>query len=170
MLTEGDETMPQQSDTPNQYHRHSIRLPDFDYTSNGAYFITLCTLDRQPHLIIPELRAIIEDTWQSLPQRFPAVLLDDFMIMPDHVHFIVWLNAEEKNDATVSEIVGAYKSLTIHFWLLCIRANGYGYIGKFWQRNFYEHIIKSEFELQQIRAYIRNNPTVDDLKKRGYEQ
>jgi putative transposase len=162
--------MPQPSETPKIYHRRSIRLADYDYTSHGAYFITICTLDRQPHLIIPELRAIIEETWQSLPQRFPTVLLDDFVIMPDHIHFIVWLNAEGQQSVTIPEVVGAYKSLTIQYWLRCIRVNGFKYVGKFWQRNYYEHIIRGEFELQQIREYIRNNPIVDELKKRGYEQ
>jgi hypothetical protein len=102
--------MNKQNYDPACYNRQSLRLPTYDYSSNGAYFVTICLQERQPLLEIPELHTILEDTWNTLPQRFPTVTLDDFIIMPDHV-------------------------------------------------------IRSEFELQQKRTYIRNNPIKEDLKQ-----
>ena len=67
-----------------------MRLPTYDYSSNGAYFVTICLQERKPLLMSPELHKILEDTWNTLPQRFPSVALDDFIIMPDHVHFITF--------------------------------------------------------------------------------
>ncbi len=87
--------MKRQPYDPRIHHRHSIRLPDYDYASNGAYFVTICTHERKPMFEIPELRAILETTWADLAQRYKDIILDDFVMMPDHVHFILWLKAEE---------------------------------------------------------------------------
>ena len=85
---------------PAIHNRRSMRLPAYDYSSNGAYFVTICLQEREPLLMSPELHKILEDTWNTLPQRFPSVVLDDFIIMPDHVHFIVWLTPHEESCPT----------------------------------------------------------------------
>ncbi len=97
---------------PAIHQRQSLRLPTYDYSSSGAYFVTICLHERQPLLEHAELRAILEDSWQRLPERFPGITLDEFVIMPDHIHFIVWLAPHAQSRPTLSKVVGTYKSLT----------------------------------------------------------
>jgi len=149
---------------PSKHNRQSTRLPSYDYSSEGAYFITICLQERQPLLENAELRTILEENWHALPQRFPGIKLDDFVIMPDHTHFILWLTSHHGNVPTLGEVVGAYKSLTGRASLAYLRMQHHIHASQFWQRGFYEHVIRNEFELQQRRAYIRNNPLKEDLK------
>jgi REP element-mobilizing transposase RayT len=142
-----------------------MRLPAYDYSLNGAYFVTICLQEREPLLMSPELHKILEDTWNTLPQRFPSVALDDFIIMPDHVHFIIWLTPHEGSCPTLGDVVGAYKSLTGRASLQHLRMERQVHTNQFWQRDYYEHVIRNEFELQEKREYIRNNPIKEDLKR-----
>lgn len=66
-------------------------MPNYDYSQAGAYFVTLCTQKRECVLVDPVVAGIILDVWESLPTRFPTIALDEFVRMPNHVHFIVWL-------------------------------------------------------------------------------
>ena len=141
-----------------KYHRRSIRLKGYDYSRPGAYFVTICLRGREPYLEIPAVRAIAEDVWNALPQRFPASALDEFVAMPDHVHFILWLRPTAGNRPTLGSIVCAYKSLTARTALSYLRSLGDICGNQFWQRDYYDHIIRNEAELQEIRKYIRDNP------------
>src|SRR5437667_12868133 len=76
---------------PDRFKRKSIRLPGRDYAAKSAYFITIRSDQHQTLFEIPELRNILQETWKGLPKRFPSVSLDEFVIMPDHIHFILWL-------------------------------------------------------------------------------
>jgi len=79
--------------------------------------------------------------------------------MPDHVHFIVWLDATVKDPPLLGTVVGTYKSLTIKAWLEHIHATGLECPGRFWQQNYFERVIRDAQELEHTRLYIRNNPT-----------
>src|SRR5437868_13007058 len=81
-----------QQDKTYKYHRRSTRLPKHDYTWSRGYFVTIRTSTHDPLFEVPQLHAILRETWEALPQRFPGVTLDAFVIMPDHVHFILWLD------------------------------------------------------------------------------
>jgi len=85
--------------------------------------------------------------------------------MPDHVHFIVWLGASVAERITLGKVVGVYKSLTSVKWLKHIKGTGLNEQDKCWQRNYMEHVIRSEDELTRIREYIRTNPLRATLKK-----
>jgi REP element-mobilizing transposase RayT len=76
-----------------QWKFQSGRLSQRDYGKSGAYFVTICAYQRQPCFRIPELEQILKQQWQELPQHFPGISLDRFVIMPDHLHFIVWIDA-----------------------------------------------------------------------------
>jgi putative transposase len=150
--------------------RKSFRLPKHDYRWTGAYFVTLRTENHEPMFEVPELRTILEETWKALPSRFPEVTLDEFVIMPDHVHFIIWLNGIVEHAPALGAVVGAYKSLTTVAWLRHIEAAKLQYAGRFWQRNYYERCIREKGELEQTRQYIRNNPTkseTPEIEKRN---
>jgi REP element-mobilizing transposase RayT len=170
-------------------------LKGFDYSQSGAYFITICTKDRG--LYFEKYRGlIVRQRWEGLPQRFPDLTLDEFVIMPNHIHGILVVGAGRstknvgatlavaQNDGagarpgagarrgagarpapTIGEIVGIFKSLCIHNWLAYIKEKKIDAVGKFWQRNYYEHVIRNEDELNRIREYIQNNPLKWDLDK-----
>jgi REP element-mobilizing transposase RayT len=99
-------------------------------------------------------------TWESLPSRFPTIELDAFMVMPDHVHAILWLAGLGDGDRTgraspaptLGTIVGAFKSLSAK----AINATT-PRSGALWQRNYYEHIIRDERDLHDSRFYVLNN-------------
>jgi len=76
---------------PTKHHRRSIRLKVYDYRNESAYFVTICVKNRECILDDPIINTIINDVWQTLPQRFPTIELDEFVVMPNHVHFLVWI-------------------------------------------------------------------------------
>ena len=149
---------------PAIHGRRSVRLPNFNYASNSAYFVTISLQERQPLLENSELRKILEENWNALPQRFPAVTLDEFIIMPDHIHFIIWLHPDGDRHPELGDVMKAYKSLTGRAALNYLRMNEQINRNQFWQRGYYDHVIRNEADLQEKRAYIRNNPIKDNLK------
>ena len=78
--------------------------------------------------------------------------------MPDHIHFIVWLHPNKESHPTLGRVVGAYKSLTGRAALNYLRTKGLMCGHHFWQRDFYEHVIRNEEDLKLTREYILNNP------------
>ena len=75
--------------------------------------------------------------------------------MPDHIHFVVMI--PEDSETSLSQIVGAYKSMASREWLEVCKSRGWT-MGKLWQRNFYEHVIRNDRDLDEIRRYIAGNP------------
>jgi REP element-mobilizing transposase RayT len=161
---------------PEIHHRRSIRLRDYDYSSEGAYFITICTRNKECLFnTYPSLKEIVYNQWHEIPNRYPNIELDEYIIMPNHIHGIVinvgagFTPAPQRATArvaptpiphhkTIGTIIGEFKSLCILQWIKYIEENNINEIGKFWQRNYYEHIIRNEFELEKIRKYIFENP------------
>jgi putative transposase len=85
---------------PKIHHRRSIRLKGYDYTQPGAYFVTICTYDREclfgnvaeEKMILNEFGMIVERQWRQIPRLFPNALLDEFMMMPNHLHGVVMIH------------------------------------------------------------------------------
>jgi putative transposase len=154
---------------PAHQHRHSIRLPQYDYTQTGAYFVTIVTYQRELLFDDLALRQIVETFWQRIPQHMPHVKLDAFVVMPNHFHGILWLIKTDFG-ASVSDtispsqshlivgslgaIVGNFKSSTTRRINQMRKTPGQ----PIWQRNYYEHIIRHDKELNAIRQYIIDNP------------
>ena len=164
---------------PNLGHRRSIRLKGYDYASPGAYYVTVVTRDRICWFDLPSCRGIVEKEWDSLPRRFPTLRLDAFVVMPNHVHFIVWLGEAhtgasvetqfncaprvrvspigqrvkvDKMHPTLGRVVRVFKAAITRRMRL---SGGTGFA---WQRNYYERVVRNERELNAIRQYIRDNP------------
>ena len=76
---------------PQTHHRRSIRLTGYDYSQPGAYFITICTHSQALYLQAERVQEVVRSAWHDLPLRFPSVVLDEFVIMPNHVHGIFML-------------------------------------------------------------------------------
>jgi len=142
---------------PDRFTRQSLRLPERDYSSTSAYFVTIRAEQHEPVFEIPELRKILIETWHALPNRFPNVSLDEFVVMPDHIHFIIWLDATVDDSPTLGDVVGAYKSITTVTWYNHLKKIGKTWPGFLWQRNYYERVVRIS-ELEEKRQYIRNNP------------
>ena len=160
--------------------RKSLRLKGHNYSSDGYYFITICTYNRDPYFEWhPQLKCIIEQTWVSLPLRFPNIQIDEFIVMPDHFHGIVGIvgaglapalnndQAAARAAPTVGQMIGTFKSLCVYQWSEFITSNGLNISCKFWQRNYYDRIIRNESELNKIRQYIQNNPVERSQKNQN---
>lgn len=68
-----------------------MRLPAYDYTQAGAYFVTIVTYQRELLFDDPVLYRVVETLWQALPRHFPSVALDEYVVMPNHLHGILWI-------------------------------------------------------------------------------
>jgi putative transposase len=203
---------------PDILHRRSIRLKGYDYAREGAYFITVCTKAKEwlfGEVINGEMRlndmgTAILQCWKGIPKHFPNAVLDEFIVMPNHIHGIIIFTVGAKNISpdfcddkpdrakNISPIpcvspIPCYGTVGAKDILLCFidggrnraknisplqhgttmtigsvirgfkigvtkwaRVNGASYNP--WQRNYYEHIIRNETELNKIREYVINNP------------
>jgi REP element-mobilizing transposase RayT len=154
---------------PGNHHRRSIRLRSYDYSLNGAYFITICIHHHecvlgeisQNQMAVNAAGEMVAQQWEALTQRFSSLQLDEFIVMPNHIHGILVFDNEAENSSksTLGDIVGAFKSITTHEYINGVKQHNWqAFDKKFWQRNYYEHIIRSEESLNQVREYIIHNP------------
>jgi len=159
---------------PDKYHRQSIRLKDYDYTQAGAYFVTICTHKREcvlgdvvnGEMQLNELGQVVEIEWLKTAEIRDNVELDAFVIMPNHIHGIIVI-IESCVGATgrsplrngpapksIGAIVAGFKSAATKR-INELRSTPRAPV---WQRNYYEHVIRNEDDLNEIREYILNNP------------
>ena len=138
--------------------RNSKRLPFYDYRSSGAYFVTVCTEKRQRVLEIPMIRGALLERWEEIPERFPGVGVDVFVVMPDHVHGILWLDGTLKGTPSLGTVVGAFKGLVTIAWRNYHKEVGRPCVSRLWQVDYYEHVIRNEDDLERTREYVLNNP------------
>jgi len=155
--------------SPTRPSRRSIRLQNFDYSSNNIYFVTICTQNRECLLgkIIDNVMYllpfghIVKSFITTIPQYYPLVNVDIFQTMPNHVHMIIGLESHGRTQGsapTLGTIVQRFKTMTTHQYLEGIKIHGWQkFDKKLWQRNYYEHIIRDENDLNRIREYIQNN-------------
>jgi REP element-mobilizing transposase RayT len=177
---------------PDKHYRQSIRLKGYDYTSPGAYFITICSHQRQclfgaivdDEMQMSKIGEIAKSCWRTIPDHFAKVQLGEFVVMPNHLHGIIFItdtcrgmalpcpyptmetscphpmmSPEERKfgkpiAGSLSTIVGSFKSAATKQINILRNAPG----TPVWQRNYYEHIIRHEGSLQYLRQYIHNNP------------
>lgn len=176
---------PQMKFDPQKHHRRSIRLKDYDYSQAGAYYVTINVQNREClfgkivnyDMKLNDAGMMIEEQWNALLERFPDLELDVYQIMPNHFHgiivvgaaFMAALDSENKADTrsgadtrlapTLGDIVEAFKSITTHEYILGVdNKNWPRFYKRLWQRNYYEHIVRDEVDLERIRDYIQSNP------------
>jgi REP element-mobilizing transposase RayT len=148
--------------------RKNIRLNEYDYSQNGAYFVTICTENRRNLLSTivggdfhvapaPALTAIgieVEKTIQWLNERNNSALFDKYVVMPNHFHCIIMLETGGRGSPPLHEIIKQFKTYTTKRYN---EMNG-TISAKLWQRNYYEHIIRNETDYRDIWQYINENP------------
>ena len=204
--------------SPCNHHRRSIRLPQFDYSSEGAYFVTICAYNREclfgeisnGQMGLNDYGKIVADTWRWLNRHYTYVQLDECGVMPNHFHGIIMINhaggtgagncksglqtnnggadcrggsqtnnggadcrggSQTNNGGAdcrggsrtaptdqkikpLGRLVGAFKTVSTKHINELRRTTG----AILWQRNYYEHIIRDDDDLNRIREYIINNP------------
>jgi len=187
----GGSKMPQSKFDPKIHHRKSIRLPKYGYSSNGAYFVTIVTYQRDclfgeianeetlqgGNVILNEYGIIADECWSDIPNHFPFVELGAYVVMPNHAHGIIVINhpvGATRDDigrgaamlrpyddnphkinvkpGSLGTIIRSYKSAVSYRIHKEHNATG------IWQRNYYEHIIRDEKDMQRITDYIHANP------------
>ncbi|MBX7148646.1 transposase [bacterium] len=155
-----------------EHNRKNLRMKGYDYDQYGYYFVTVCVKNKEclfgeliNEQVIPnELGNIIINTWFHLKSRFLGIELDEFTLMPNHIHGIIILNemaaqnlpsqeGAASSAPTLGDVMCAFKSISA---IQCNKLRNQ--TGPLWQRNYYEHIIRNEDSLLKIREYIRNNP------------
>lgn len=180
---------------PQKRHRHSIRLPNYDYSQPGAYFVTIVTWHREclfgeivnGEMKLNGLGKIVQWEWLRLPKRFYFIELGTFVVMPNHFHGILifrenvgathsgltsvfpnkpslpnettdgvegWPLPHGPKPASLGAVISQFKSrVTKQLW----KIPTWNRI-PIWQRNYYEHIIRNEEDLQNKTNYIEANP------------
>lgn len=157
-----------------KYNRRSIRLRDYDYSQEGAYFVTICTYQQEllfgtiigDKLYPNAYGLIVTEEWKQTANIRKNVKLDDFVVMPNHFHGIILINSRgvlqyaptytilRSPSQTVGAIIRGFKSAVTKRIKVILGTRDIF----IWQRNYYEHVIRNEDELNRIRLYIRNNP------------
>jgi REP element-mobilizing transposase RayT len=164
------------SDDSRIHHRRTIRLPGRDYSAEGAYFVTACTINRDSlfgeivdgHMCLNAVGNVVADTWRWLPLQYSYVTLDEWCVLPDHLHGILVLGpttappvdggATDGDVATgrrkrLGRLIGAFKTVSTKHINVLRNAPGAGV----WQRGFWEHVVRDDADLARIRMYIREN-------------
>lgn len=160
----------------NYPQRKIIRLKYWDYSENAAYFVTICTQDRAcflsditvgalheaPAAKLTKAGIIVQNVIESLPERYPDIKIDNYVIMPNHVHLLLQIDREraihesplqeEGKRSLLSQVIGYLKmnsSKEIHA-LYPER--------KVWQRSYHEHVVRNNNDYHEIWNYIDTNP------------
>ena len=141
--------------------RKNIRLINFDYSNQASYFITLCEKNKKNifgkiihnSIHLNDIGRILEFKLKELPEIFDFIQIDTYIIMPNHIHLIINLYEEHNSkNIALAKIIGYYKSSVTKDIMKKFN------IESFWQKRFFDHIIRNEISLNKIREYIENNP------------
>lgn len=166
---------------PKLHHRHSIRLQTYDYSQAGAYFVTLCTQDRKyrfgavinGEMVLNQCGRIVEVEWFRSAEIRKEVRLDAFVVMPNHLHGVVFIDQMTSDESAYVGAHGCAPNGLLHRPRRSLGAFIAGFKSivtttinqlhntpgvTVWQRNYYDHIIRKEEALEKIRCYIANNP------------
>lgn len=167
---------------PGQHHRRSIRLSNYDYTQPSCYFVTVCTQGRGDlfgEVVEGEMRPndagrMVRGIWDELSVFYPGVNVDEFVVMPNHVHGIIVLKVLDSDESgqaqgpaptnrsalSLPEVVHRFKTMTTKRYAEGVRNSGWlPFDRRLWQRNYCEHVIRNDAALERLRRYIVANPS-----------
>jgi putative transposase len=149
-------------------------LRGYDYSQPGAYFVTICTQNWaclfgeivQGQLTPNDAGKIVRDRWRRLADRFRGVSLDEFVVMPNHVHGIILLDGSHPDDThrlpsvDLARMVQWFKTGTTYDYIEGVRTKSWiPFDRRLCQRNYYEHNVRNDVEYVRIAAYIEANPS-----------
>ncbi|MCJ7521266.1 MAG: transposase [Dehalococcoidia bacterium] len=155
-----------------KHHRRSIRLKGYNYSQTGAYFVTICTHNHILFFEDDRIRGIAEQCWLEIPRHFRDIELDEWIIMPNHLHGILSIGGEIIRRGTAcraptptNERFGKPTSGSLPTIVRSFKATATKRINDLrgttrssvWQRNYYERVIRNKDELNRLRRYILDN-------------
>lgn len=150
--------------------RNRLRYPGYDYAQPGAVFVTICTYGHRPlfgmvdqgRMAYSPAGEMVLASWQRIPGKHREIVLDAFVVMPDHVHGVLFVGSgseEGREPPTVGDAVRWFKSATVRAYRDGVMTHGWdAYDRHLWQDKFHDRIIRSDTELDRVRAYIMGNP------------
>jgi putative transposase len=156
-----------------KYCAQSTRLREYDYGQNGAYFVTVCTKNKQFYfgnvvdtgVQLSNVGIAAEKCWREIPKHFPFVQLDKFVVMPNHIHGIVFIQKVETQDLASLQSGNAFgpqsrnlASVIRGFKIGVTKYAKNNNVSFAWQSRFWDRVIRNETELNKIREYIDINP------------
>ena len=165
--------------------RKILRLRDYDYSRAGGYFITVCTYHRDcvfgevmnQQMRLNKVGEIVEQWWLKLGDAFPKTTLDHYATMPNHFHGVIMIT-DRSDVGAIHELPLQGDRITRRRMLIpkmvgYFKMNSSKYVNRLmgtpgtplWQRNYYEHVIRTENELNRIREYMENNALKWDLDR-----
>ena len=156
--------------------RKPNRIPEYDYGTNGAYFVPICTQDRKKILSnivgdgfpVPKPCGIIaQDIIRHIPEKYPSVTVDKYVIMPDHIHILMkfdWDFGTGNPSPTLGNVIGWYKYRVTKQINSEMNTKG----AKIFQRSYYDHVIRNQQDYNEIWQYIENNPRKWVIQKQGF--
>ncbi len=158
---------------PEIHHRQSIRLKGYEYSRTGAYFVTICARNREclfgdvmdGKMRVNAYGQTVADCWQWLSEQYVHVNVGEWIVMPNHLHGIIAMMDDGRGGSRTAptdsvkrkplgRLIGAFKTVSTKRINQMRATPGV----PLWQRNYYEHIIRTDGELNRIRQYIRDNP------------
>ena len=157
--------------------RKPNRLQEYDYSQNAAYFVTICTQERRKILsdivgdgfpVLKPYGDIAEKIILQIPDKYPSVSVDHYVVMPDHIHLLLRIDAgfgTGNPSPTLGNVVGWYKYQVTKQVNLRMCTVGM----KLFQRSYYDHVIRNQRDYDEIWQYIENNPRKRVIEHRGYE-
>ena len=174
---------------PQKHHRRSIRLKEYDYSQAGAYFVTIVAWQREMlfgeivdgEIVLNDFGKIVSEKWQWLESQYPYIELGAWIVMPNHFHGILVIHDDGRGgsrpapmddisnairgDSRIAPtpikhkplggLIGAFKTVSTKQINLLRDTEGQAV----WQRNYYEHIVRDEHEMDRITRYIESNPS-----------
>jgi putative transposase len=161
---------------PEKHHRRSIRLKDYDYSEAGGYFPTICSFKRNcifgevinGEMHLNKIGRVVKEQWMKSVYIRKEIISDEFIIMPKHVHDIAMITESDvgATDRSLLRQTNGPEPRSIGSLIARFKSSATKRINKMlgtpglhvWQRNYYEHIIRDEKDLQKIREYIVHNP------------
>ena len=164
--------------------RKQIRLQGYDYSQSNAYYITICTFNRE-HLfgeIVGETlcgrpnnpHEMIQKWLLEIENKYTNAKIDNHIIMPDHIHIILFLTdyhagsvSDDHTGSPLPKIIDWFKTMTTNEYIRGVKDGNYPPFDKhIWQRNYYEHIIRNQQDYSEIWQYINDNPARWKYKNR----
>ncbi len=160
----------------NKYRVESARLKGWDYSKAGIYFLTVCTKNREPYfghikdgkMVLSETGKNADKCWREIPAHFPFAVLDEYVVMPDHLHGIIIVETQNfaslqlkkptangkfgPQSMNIPSIIRGFK-IGVKKWAVLNKIEFY------WQSRYHDHIIRDEKDLHHHREYILNNPS-----------
>ena len=173
------------------HQRRSTRLPGYDYSQPGAYFITICTKNKEclfGGIVAGEMQLngageMIQRWYDALENHFAGIQRGEIICMPNHIHFIInnvgadrcvcppfvpqskpgrthrCAPTKQFDSTNLSTVIQWFKTMTTNEYIHGVKHHGWPpFAGKLWQRNYYDHIIRNDTDLNRIREYMQTNP------------